>query len=55
METAGILAARLSVPLQSEAALIEHDVGELEGMTYDECGARFTEVMRRWAQGDLDA
>jgi broad specificity phosphatase PhoE len=47
-ETAQIVADRLSLPVQTDAALREIDVGSWEGFTLTEIEARSPEAVTRW-------
>lgn len=47
-ESAEIVAARGSVPVELVSDLRELDFGEYEGLTYDEIAARHPDVYREW-------
>ncbi len=47
-ETAEIVAAELSLPIETRTALREVDVGSWQGLTRDEVQERFPEAFRRW-------
>jgi 2,3-bisphosphoglycerate-dependent phosphoglycerate mutase len=49
-ETAGIVARRLALELESLEALREIDVGAWSGLTRDEVAARFPEAYARWLE-----
>jgi broad specificity phosphatase PhoE len=55
-ETAGPIAAGLGVDVELDDALREVDVGELEGLTFDEGAALFPELAQRLlaAERDID-
>jgi probable phosphoglycerate mutase len=55
VETAEILAACLEVPVTTDAALREFNVGICEDRADDEAWAMLADVERRWDEGDLDA
>jgi len=47
-ETAEIVARRLGVPVVADTALREIDVGEWQGLTWQEIEARFPDGVRNW-------
>ena len=57
VETGQIIADRCGLSLQIEPALIEYHVGVYEGapLDADDAIARYAEVARIWAKGDIDA
>jgi broad specificity phosphatase PhoE len=52
-ETAGIVAARLGLPVTEEPALREIDVGSWSGLTRDQVRERYPEGFARWLGGEL--
>ena len=52
MQTAAPIAATHGLPIQSEEALVEMDVGELDGLSSGEMRERYPEVLRAWAAGE---
>ncbi len=54
-ETAALLAIRIApVVLETDARWMEADLGDVEGLTFDEIAARFPELAARLASGDVD-
>jgi broad specificity phosphatase PhoE len=51
--TATPLAEALSLPIQTDADLIEMDVGEMEGQTFPELQKRHPDFLRRWLSDEL--
>ena len=47
-ETAGIIGARLGLPVQTHPGLREYGFGEIEGATTSEALARWRKLLRRW-------
>ena len=54
VETAGPIAAALGIEVELDDDLREVDVGELEGLTFDEGAALFPELARRLLDADRD-
>ena len=52
--TAQAIAASHGIPVQTEPALIELDIGEMEGLTYAQARERFPEIIAGW-RGDAGA
>ncbi len=52
LDTARALAEALGLPVQTDDGLIEMDVGEMEGITFQEMRERYGDLLRRWFSED---
>ena len=54
-ETAALLATRMApIVLETDARWIEADLGDVEGLTFDEIAARYPDLAQRLAGGAVD-
>lgn len=52
LDTAGAIASRHGLDIEIAPGLIEMDVGDTDGMTFDELRSRYPEFLRRWLSDD---